>query len=329
VDVAPLAAVQLRLRRRAHRAGRSGWSEHLRQRFAGQPVKPVAALHHADERRSAAGRIRPHRHRHRRQPGLCLQRAPARRDRGHGQATWLLDLLPQHSRRRCWPKLASARPAQPVHAPEEPPRHPGPEDGAAARTAHARAAARPGATGAGDQGAAAGAGAAPADRRGDQHRRRRALSRRWMPHFMLRALPGVFCAGEMLDWEAPTGGYLLTACFATGRAAAQGALEWLAGARRRVRDNRGFFPFHHQTSTEPSWATRSSPKRTAAPPRRPPPQGRHPHRRPRPEGQPGARQAHPQQEEPGQAPAQGRLSPGCSRESPPPGGVLHSNRPRC
>lgn len=48
---------------------------------------------------------------------------------------------------------------------------------------------------------------------------------------MLRALPGVFCAGEMLDWEAPTGGYLLTACFATGRAAGAGALDWLAGGR--------------------------------------------------------------------------------------------------
>jgi hypothetical protein len=45
---------------------------------------------------------------------------------------------------------------------------------------------------------------------------------------MLRALPGVFCAGEMLDWEAPTGGYLLTASFATGRAAGQGAAAWLA-----------------------------------------------------------------------------------------------------
>ena len=45
---------------------------------------------------------------------------------------------------------------------------------------------------------------------------------------MLRALPGVFCAGEMLDWEAPTGGYLLTACLATGRAAATAALGWLA-----------------------------------------------------------------------------------------------------
>ena len=44
---------------------------------------------------------------------------------------------------------------------------------------------------------------------------------------MLRAVSGVFCAGEMLDWEAPTGGYLLTACFATGRRAGQGVLDWL------------------------------------------------------------------------------------------------------
>ncbi len=44
---------------------------------------------------------------------------------------------------------------------------------------------------------------------------------------MLRDLPGVFCAGEMLDWEAPTGGYLLTACCAGGYVAGQGALAWL------------------------------------------------------------------------------------------------------
>lgn len=44
---------------------------------------------------------------------------------------------------------------------------------------------------------------------------------------MLNALPGVFCAGEMLDWEAPTGGYLLTACFTTGRTAGLGAAAWL------------------------------------------------------------------------------------------------------
>ncbi|WP_369724437.1 NAD(P)/FAD-dependent oxidoreductase [Bradyrhizobium sp. LLZ17] len=47
-------------------------------------------------------------------------------------------------------------------------------------------------------------------------------------HFMLRRVPGVFAAGEMLDWEAPTGGYLLQASFATGRAAGQGVLRWLS-----------------------------------------------------------------------------------------------------
>ena len=48
--------------------------------------------------------------------------------------------------------------------------------------------------------------------------------------YMLKALPGVFVAGEMLDWEAPTGGYLLTACFATGRAAAEGMNSWLCNS---------------------------------------------------------------------------------------------------
>jgi len=45
--------------------------------------------------------------------------------------------------------------------------------------------------------------------------------------FMIRRLPGVFASGEMLDWEAPTGGYLLQASFATGAAAGRGALKWL------------------------------------------------------------------------------------------------------
>ena len=47
---------------------------------------------------------------------------------------------------------------------------------------------------------------------------------------MVAARPGVFCAGEMLDWEAPTGGYLLTACLASGVVAGQGAVVWLKGA---------------------------------------------------------------------------------------------------
>jgi uncharacterized flavoprotein (TIGR03862 family) len=49
-------------------------------------------------------------------------------------------------------------------------------------------------------------------------------------HFMLRRLPGVFVAGEMLDWEAPTGGYLLQASFSTAVAAGRGALRWLGSA---------------------------------------------------------------------------------------------------
>jgi uncharacterized flavoprotein (TIGR03862 family) len=47
-------------------------------------------------------------------------------------------------------------------------------------------------------------------------------------NFMLRRLPGIFAAGEMLDWEAPTGGYLLQASFATGLAAGKGAVRWLS-----------------------------------------------------------------------------------------------------
>jgi hypothetical protein len=46
-------------------------------------------------------------------------------------------------------------------------------------------------------------------------------------HMMLTALPGHFCAGEMVDWDAPTGGYLITACLATGRAAGKGVLQYL------------------------------------------------------------------------------------------------------
>jgi len=46
---------------------------------------------------------------------------------------------------------------------------------------------------------------------------------------MITSQPGIFCAGEMIDWEAPTGGYLLTACFASGRVAGQSAVKWLKG----------------------------------------------------------------------------------------------------
>jgi uncharacterized flavoprotein (TIGR03862 family) len=51
---------------------------------------------------------------------------------------------------------------------------------------------------------------------------------------MLKAAPGVFVAGEMVDWEAPTGGYLLTACFASGQGAARDVLAWRDGAAAAV-----------------------------------------------------------------------------------------------
>ena len=47
-------------------------------------------------------------------------------------------------------------------------------------------------------------------------------------HLMIRSLPGVFCTGEMLDWEAPTGGYLLTACIASGRRAGMGWRQFIS-----------------------------------------------------------------------------------------------------
>lgn len=71
-------------------------------------------------------------------------------------------------------------------------------------------------------------------------------------HLMLRDVPGVFCAGEMLDWEAPTGGYLLTACLAGGHAAGVGALTWLNDARRRAAAATQTFPKrdHHERQPE-------------------------------------------------------------------------------
>jgi predicted flavoprotein YhiN len=49
---------------------------------------------------------------------------------------------------------------------------------------------------------------------------------------MLQQYPGVFCAGEMLDWEAPTGGYLLTACIASGVVAGRGVVKFLQNQQR-------------------------------------------------------------------------------------------------
>jgi uncharacterized flavoprotein (TIGR03862 family) len=213
-DVAPTAA------------GRTGWSEHLRQRFAGQPLKTVAAgvddgEMHAGEFVLTDTGI---------EGSLVYAFSAQLRERiaAEGQARLVVDLLPQHTPAQVLAE--TSRPRGPrslsthlksrlgIHGLKMALLHEllGPQQLAdPAQLAHALKALpitvlRPRPI---DEAISTAGGVAfeAMDARG-----------------MLRALPGTFCAGEMLDWEAPTGGYLLTASFATARVAAQGALEWLA-----------------------------------------------------------------------------------------------------
>jgi uncharacterized flavoprotein (TIGR03862 family) len=207
-----------------------GWSEHLATRFAGEPLKPVVA-HWRDADGTAQQR-----------QGECVITAtgiegslvyalsPMLRDAitHHGHATLVLDLLPGREEADLARRLAKPRGSRSLSE------HLRREAGVAgvraallyevldkaALTDPARIArtlkrfpfhlqrTRPIAE------AISSAGGVPLD----------AMDAR----LMLHALPGVFAAGEMLDWEAPTGGYLLTACFASGRHAAHGAIDWLA-----------------------------------------------------------------------------------------------------
>jgi uncharacterized flavoprotein (TIGR03862 family) len=229
VDLAPLRPANCGFDVAPTGPGRSGWSEHLRERFAGQPVKPVAAAlaDPAQGGRTQRGEFVI--------TGTGIEgslvyafsaelREAIARD---GQATWWLDLLPDHP------------PAQ-VMAEVQRPRGPRslsthlksrlglqgvkmallhellqPEQLADAKQLAQAIKALPVPLAAPrpiDEAISTAGGV-----------RFEALDE----HLMLRQMPGVFCAGEMLDWEAPTGGYLLTACFATGRAAGEGALRWL------------------------------------------------------------------------------------------------------
>ena len=229
VDVAPLQPANCGFDVAPTAPGRSGWSDHLRQRFAGQPVKPVAARF-----TDAAG------HTDWQQgefvvtdtgiEGSLVYAFSARlRDRiaEQGEATWTIDLLPQHGEAQVLTELARPRGSRSLSShlkhrfglhglkvallhelltPQQ--LH---ETAALARALKALPLAlvrpRPVAEAISTAG---GVTFEALDERG-----------------MLRGLPGVFVAGEMLDWEAPTGGYLLTACLATGRSAALGALQWL------------------------------------------------------------------------------------------------------
>ncbi|TFZ00059.1 TIGR03862 family flavoprotein [Ramlibacter humi] len=210
------------------RPGVAGWSDHLRRKFAGQPIKPVAArLATQPPEESQQGEfvltetgIE----------GSLVYAFSARlRDEiaANGRATWLIDLLPQHSpaqvlaetRRPRGPRslsthlksrlgIAGLKMAL-LHEVLSVEQLNDPGQLAAALKALPLTLARPRPV----EEAISTAGGVRLD----------ALD----ANGMLRELPGVFCAGEMLDWEAPTGGYLLTACFATGRVAGQGVARWL------------------------------------------------------------------------------------------------------
>ena len=209
----------------------AGWSELLRERFAGQPIKPVAARM-ASERETCPGEfvltdtgVE----------GSLVYAFSARlRDEiaARGEATWVLDLLPQLSEGKVRAEVAHPRgprslsthlksrlgiagaKAALLHELLTREQFEDPTALAAALKALPLKLVRPRPVAE----AISTAGGVRLEALDD--------------HFMVRDLPGVFCAGEMLHWEAPTGGYLLTASFATGRVAGQGAADWLR------RDNR-------------------------------------------------------------------------------------------
>lgn len=229
VDVSPLRPSNCGFDVAPTAPGRSGWSDHLRERFAGQPLKTVAA-----GMAGAQGELQW-------QQGefvvtdtgvegsLVYAFSARLREQiaAHGSAILLVDLLPQHTPAQVLAE--TSRPRGPrslsthlksrlglqglkvalLHELLSPAQLNDPAQLAQALKALTITLARPRPL---EEAISSAGGVAfeALDARG-----------------MLRAMPGVFCAGEMLDWEAPTGGYLLTACLATGRWAAQGALQWL------------------------------------------------------------------------------------------------------
>ena len=209
----------------------AAWSEHLRERFAGQPIKAVSAsLVDADgvmHRRRGEFMLTTNGV----EGGLIYALSAALRDTidAQGSAALHLDLLPEHTAARVLAEVARARGARSLSshlqsrlqlkgakvallreclASDEfvdPARL-----AAAIKALPLRLlAARP------LDEAISSAGGVCFTALDEQ--------------LMLKDLPGVFCAGEMLDWEAPTGGYLLTACLASGHAAGRGVRDWLKG----------------------------------------------------------------------------------------------------
>ncbi|TWO73178.1 TIGR03862 family flavoprotein [Caenimonas sedimenti] len=231
VAVAPLQPANCGFDVAVPGTGRVGWSDHLRTRFAGQPVKPVAASFtdgHGQVLRQQGEFVLT-------ETGvegsLVYAFSASLRDHitVHGHAEWLVDLLPQHTPQQVLAEIQRPR-------------------GTRSLSNHLK-------NRLGVQGLKSTLlhELLTIEELNDAAALARALKALPMPlvrprpvaeaistaggvafealghGLMLREVPGVFCAGEMLDWEAPTGGYLLTACLATGRQAAEGALQWLAG----------------------------------------------------------------------------------------------------
>jgi uncharacterized flavoprotein (TIGR03862 family) len=230
VDIAPLRAANCGFDVLPTGPHRTGWSDHLRQRFAGEPVKPVA-ITAAD----SAGVLR-------RQQGefvvtgtgvegsLVYAFAAGLRDAiaAQGQATLTLDLLPQHTLEQVRAETRHPRGTRSLSTHLKSRLH---LQGVKVALLHELLSP----VQLNDPDALAGfikalplllAAPRPIDE---------AISTAGGVRFealdaglMTTAVPGLFVAGEMLDWEAPTGGYLLTACLATGRAAGRAAAHWLA-----------------------------------------------------------------------------------------------------
>ena len=218
------------------------WSAHFQQKFTGHPVKTVAAsvqeiasvsshqtspTFHPELSRYKQGELMISEHGIEGSLAYALSATLRDQIEQHGEATLWLDLLPQHTPQQVLAAVAHPR-------------------GARSMTSHLQS--RLGITG-------VKAGllreVVPKEQFSDTAHLAHAI--KYLPikltstrpideaissaggvafealdaHLMLRKLAGVFCAGEMLDWEAPTGGYLLTGCFASGFVAGQGVVAWL------------------------------------------------------------------------------------------------------
>lgn len=199
-----------------------GWSEALRGRFAGTPLKPVALTFGGQTVRgelvvTASGLEGG---------ALYALSAPLREHLArHGQADLLCDLRPDLSVDDLAKRLAAVRPRESLSNKLRKALRLPPVAVALLREAGPVPATMPA--------LAARLKALPVRLSGVEPLARAISTAGGLTRdacddtLMLRALPGVFAAGEMLDWEAPTGGYLLHACLATGRGAAKGALAWL------------------------------------------------------------------------------------------------------